>query len=140
VISYPELRLYLLLVIPSFLFIYQSIVLAEEYFLRDKFDVEFNDYCQRIPRWLPHVHGLKETFQSMQFNWRRYLIREYNTLYIWLLGIALLLLYQYPELTGYDEAWRNKLLLTVIPILTFAYLAIRYLKKSGKMRDIEGKR
>lgn len=126
--------LYLLVFIPAFLFIYQAIVLAEEHFLRGKFGAEFDDYCQRTHRWLPVLRGLQKTFTSMQFNWRRYLIKEYNTQYIWLLGIVLLLLYRYPELTGYDTALRNRLLFIIIPLLTLAYLGVRYLKKSGKMR------
>lgn len=126
--------LYVLLFIPAFIFIYQAIVMAEEYFLRGKFGGEFEGYCQRTHRWLPDLRGLGKTFGGMQFNWRRYLVKEYNTLYVWLLGIALVLLYQYPELTGYDAAVRNRILLIVIPFLTLAYLGVRYLKKSGKMR------
>ncbi|WP_411728417.1 methyltransferase family protein [Methyloglobulus sp.] len=126
--------LYLLLFIPAFLFIYQSIVLAEEHFLRGKFGAEFDGYCQRIHRWLPILRGLRETFSGMQFNWRRYLLKELTTLYVWLLGIVLLLFYKYPELTGYDTALRNRLLFIIIPLLTLAYLSVRYLKKSGKMR------
>jgi protein-S-isoprenylcysteine O-methyltransferase Ste14 len=125
--------LYLLLFIPAFLFIYLAIVLAEEYFLRGKFGAEFDGYCQRTHRWLPVFRGLGDTFSSMEFNWRRYLVKEYNTLYVWLLGIVLLLLYQYPELTGYDTELRNRLLFIAIPLLTLAYLSVRYLKKSGKM-------
>ncbi len=125
---------YILLFIPIFLFIYQSIVLAEEHFLRGKFGVEFNSYCQRTHRWLPVLTGLPDTFRSMRFNWRRYLIKEYNTLYVWLLGIVLLLVYQHPELIGYDGALRNRLILNSILLLTLAYLSIRYMKKSGKMR------
>jgi protein-S-isoprenylcysteine O-methyltransferase Ste14 len=126
--------LYVLLFIPAFIFIYQAIVMAEEYFLRGKFGGEFDDYCQRTHRWLPDLRGLGRTFGGMQFNWRRYLVKEYNTLYVWLLGIALVVFYQYPELTGYDAALRNRLLFLIIPLLTIAYLSVRYLKKSGKMR------
>lgn len=126
--------LYLLLFMPAFLFIYQSIVLAEESFLRSKFGEEFDQYCQSTHRWLPVLTGIQETFSSMEFNWRRYLIKEYNTLYVWLSGIALLVLCQYPELTRYDAALSKKILVISIAFLTCAYLSIRYLKKSGKMR------
>lgn len=126
--------LYVLLFIPAFIFIYQAIVMAEEYFLRGKFGAEFDGYCQRTHRWLPDLRGLGKTFGGMRFNWKRYLVKEYNTLYVWLLGITLLLLYQYPELTGHDAALRNRLLFAIIPLLTLAYLSVRYLKKSGKMR------
>ena len=125
---------YLIVCIPFFVFVYQAIIQAEEHYLKSKFGTEYTEYCQRTNRWLPVLRGLPETFSSMRFNWKRYLIREYNTLYIWLLGILLLLLIQYPEFTNNDVAERNHLLIIIFPVLTLAYLTIRYLKKSGKMQ------
>jgi protein-S-isoprenylcysteine O-methyltransferase Ste14 len=125
---------YLLVCIPFFVFVYVAIIMAEEHFLLGKFGADFTEYCQRTNRWLPVLRGLPETFASMRFNWRRYLIREYNTLYIWLLGILLLLLFQYPEFTHNNATERNHLFEMIFPVLTLAYLTIRYLKKSGKMQ------
>ncbi|MGR8933489.1 MAG: methyltransferase family protein [Gammaproteobacteria bacterium] len=126
--------LYVTLFIPAFLFIYQAIVMAEEHFLRAKFGTDFDAYCRRVHRWLPAFNGLGTTFKSMEFSWQRWLIKEYNTQFVWLLGITLLLLFKYPELTGGDAHYRNQLLAFIVPILTMAYLSVRYLKKSGKMR------
>src|SRR5215510_10929891 len=39
---------YVAIVIPVFLFIYQTIVLAEENFLRGKFGDGFNEYCRNV--------------------------------------------------------------------------------------------
>ncbi len=127
--------LYLLFFIPAFLLIYQAIVLAEENFLRGKFGAEFDTYCRRAHRWVPAIKGLGDTFSSMRFNWQRYLIKEYNTLYVWLVGIVLLMTIDYPELTGYNNLIRNEVLEVAIPLLTLGYLTIRYLKKSGKMQE-----
>lgn len=126
--------LYIALVMPAFLFIYQAIVMAEENFLRGKFGAEFDAYCQRVHRWIPVFTGLRATFDSMEFSWQRWLIKEYNTQFVWLLGIALILLFKYPELTGDDALYRNHLLMIIVPLLTAAYFGVRYLKKSGKMR------
>lgn len=126
--------LYITLFIPGFLFIYQAIVMAEENFLRGKFGAEFDTYCQRAHRWIPNFSGLRETFNSMEFSWQRWLIKEYNTQFVWLLGIALILLFKYPELTGGDARYRNQLLMWIVPLLAIAYFSVRYLKKSGKMR------
>jgi protein-S-isoprenylcysteine O-methyltransferase Ste14 len=126
--------LYMALFIPAFLFIYQAIVMAEENFLRGKFGDDFDAYCRRTHRWIPVFTGLHDTFNSMEFNWRRWLIKEYNTQYVWLLGITLILLFKYPELTGYDAATRNWWLSLLLPLLTVAYFTIRYLKKSGAWR------
>lgn len=126
---------YVLVIMPLFMLIYQSIVLAEENFLRKKFDGDFNRYCDRVNRWAPSLKGISTTFNSMQFHWKRWLIKEYNTQYIWLSGIALVILFKYPQLTNYDDTRRNTLLAIILPLLLGGYLSIRYLKKSGKWKD-----
>jgi len=127
--------LYVCIFIPFFLFVYQAIVLAEENFLRSKFGEQYNRYAGTVNRWLPNLHGIGATFKSMHFKWRRWILKEYNTQYIWLSGITLILLFKYPELTNYDTRLRNLLLAIILPLLGFAYLFVRYLKKSGKMKE-----
>lgn len=127
--------LYMLLFIPFFLFVYQAIVLAEEAFLRQKFGAGYIKYCHDVNRWLPRLQGIGATFGSMHFKWKRWLLKEYNTQYVWLTGITLILLLKYDELTNGDKALRNKLLLLILPLLLLLYLGVRYLKKSGKMQE-----
>lgn len=127
--------LYVVIVMPLFVLIYQAIVLAEENYLRNKFGQQFDNYCRRVNRWLPSLKGLTTTFRSMTFKWKRWLIKEYNTQYIWLTGIALILLLKYPQLTSYNNHKRNLLLSLILPMLLVYYVSIRYLKKSGKWRD-----
>lgn len=127
--------LYVAIFIPLFLFIYQAIVLAEENFLRNKFGLQFVEYCKKVNRWVPDLRGIGRTFRSMQFRWRRWILKEYNTQYIWLTGIVLILLFKYPQLTHNDDRLRNILIAVLVPLLGFAYLFVRYLKKSGKMKE-----
>ena len=127
--------IYVLLVMPVFIIIYQSIVLAEEDFLKNKFGKNFYSYCERVNRWIPSLRHISATFKSMKFHWKRWMIKEYNTQYVWLSGITLILLFKYPQLTSYDGAKRNLLLEIILPILLVGYLSIRYLKKSGKWKD-----
>jgi protein-S-isoprenylcysteine O-methyltransferase Ste14 len=124
--------LYVCLFIPLFLFIYQSIILAEENFLRKKFGYNFNDYCDRVSRWLINLKGIGRTFKNMDFNAKRWILKEYNTLFIWLAGITVILLFKYPQLTGSDTQLRNMVLLVVILILGIFYGYVRYMKKSNK--------
>ncbi len=128
--------IYVSVFIPAFLFIYQAIVLAEENFLRAKFGEEFNTYCQQANRWFPKLSGLTETFSSMHFRWQRPVVKENSSVYVWLLGILLVLLFKYPELTHNDTQLRFQLLLVFIPLLTGMYLGIRYLKKSNKLKGL----
>ena len=126
---------YVFIVIPVFLFIYQAIVLAEEDFLRKKFGQGFNEYCKQVNRWWPNLKGFGKTFNSMSFNWRRWILKEHTTQLIWLIGITLLLLLKYPELTGDDIRLRNMLLITLLGILVLVYAIFRYLYKSGRFKE-----
>ena len=127
--------LYVAVIMPLFMVIYQAIVLAEENFLRNKFGNSFNQYCSRVNRWIPSIKGISTTFSSMHFKWKRWILKEYNTQYVWLTGIVLILLFKYPQLTNYDEQKRNVLLAILLPLLLLIYLLVRYLKKSGKWKE-----
>jgi protein-S-isoprenylcysteine O-methyltransferase Ste14 len=127
--------IYVFVVMPVFFFIYQAIVLAEENFLRNKFGESFNAYCKRVNRWVPNVKNISDTFQTMEFKWKRWILKEYNTQFVWLVGITLILLFKYPQLTHYNENRRNILAFIVVPILGLCYLFIRWLKKSKRMTE-----
>lgn len=126
---------YVGIMIPVFLFIYQAIVLAEENFLRGKFGSGFDTYCSKVNRWFPNVSGLGKTFSSMQFNWKRWILKEHTTQFIWLIGITLLLLFNYPHLTGNSEANRNLWTGILLGALLLIYILIRYLKKTGRFKE-----
>lgn len=127
--------LYLTVFIPLFLFIYQAIVLAEEAFLRAKFGPAYDAYTQRVNRWIPDLRGIGRTFSGMHFKWKRWILKEHTTQAIWLLGIILILLFNYDALTGGDDALRNRMLWISISILLVLYVLVRFLKKTGRMRD-----
>ncbi len=127
--------IYVGIMMPLFLFIYQAIVLAEENFLRSKFGPGFDEYCKKVNRWIPNLSGIGKTFSEMEFNWKRWILREHTTQFIWLCGIVLLLLINYPNLTGYDETTRNIAIGVSLGVLVLIYILIRYLKKTGKFTD-----
>ncbi len=121
--------------IPVFLFIYQSIILAEEKFLRGKFGFAYDAYTELVSRWGINFSGIRDTFSSMYFNWRRWLLREHGTQFIWLCGITLLILLNYPEVTAYNVQTRNYLLIGILSFLLILYLSFRWLKKTGQIKD-----
>ncbi len=123
---------YLLVMVPAFYFIYECIIRAEERFLRNKFGAGFDAYTLDVPRWLPKLRGLGDTLSSGGFNWRRVLIKEYNTTCVWI-GAAVLLLMTHvrrnePAATFDDMAFGFGV---AIALVIGAYFGIRYLKKSG---------
>jgi len=127
--------LYVAVVIPVFLFIYQAIVLAEENFLRGNFGTRFSEYCKNVNRWVPELKGIGKTFSSMQFNWKRWILKEHTTQFIWLAGITLLLFLNYPEITGFNIKLRNLLIGVILGVLFLLYMLIRYLKKTGRFKE-----
>lgn len=127
--------LYVVIMIPFFLFVYQAIVLAEENFLRNKFGEQFNNYCSRVNRWVPNLKGISKTFTGMRLNWKRYVAKEHTTTFIWLCGIVLLLLFYYPQLTNYDAHLRNTLVIIILAVLLVIYILIRVAKKSGRLNE-----
>jgi protein-S-isoprenylcysteine O-methyltransferase Ste14 len=118
---------------PLFLFIYQAIVLAEENFLRNKFGEQFDLYCARVNRWWINPSGIGKTFKSMNFNAKRWILKEYNTQFVWLCGITIILLTKYPAVYQQDIELRNRLLVISLAILTVSYGIVKYLKKTGRM-------
>jgi protein-S-isoprenylcysteine O-methyltransferase Ste14 len=126
---------YVGIMMPVFLFIYQAIVLAEENFLRGKFGPGFDAYCRKVNRWIPDLRGIGRTLGSMGFNWKRWILKEHTTQFIWLIGITLLLFLNYPELTNFDKDFRNLLIGIILGVLLLIYILIRFLKKTGRFRE-----
>ncbi|MEP6596635.1 MAG: hypothetical protein ABJA71_11850, partial [Ginsengibacter sp.] len=93
----------------------------------------FNAYCKRVRRWIPSLSNIAETFKSMKFRWKRWILKEYNTQFVWLSGITLILLLRHPQITDNDLDLRNVLAITVVSALLILYFFVRYLKKSGKL-------
>jgi protein-S-isoprenylcysteine O-methyltransferase Ste14 len=85
---------------------YYAIVAAEENYLRDKFGVEFDAYCQAVPRWHIRWRGLATTMSSMAMNWQRMVQKDYGTAYFWMAGAALLVIIERlrATTTGYGDA------------------------------------
>ncbi len=121
--------IYVGIIMPLFLFIYQAIVLAEENFLRGKFGADFDAYCAKVNRWIPSLKGIRATFSSMEFNWKRWVLKEYTTQFIWLAGIVMLII----RLYQIEDVLKNSIY--AVLVLGLFYLYVRYLKKSGKMTE-----
>ena len=79
--------------VPLGAFMYTSIVSAEEDYLRGRFGAAFAAYCRDVPRWFPRLTGLGATLSSMQFRWRRVVVKEYGTPFGWVSVLVLMTLY-----------------------------------------------
>jgi protein-S-isoprenylcysteine O-methyltransferase Ste14 len=117
-----------LVALPLTALVYASIIAAEEAYLRDKFGAEFDAYCRRVNRIVPRLSGWRESMKGMRFNWRRLIVKEYNTIFgavaavtalsVWddyrivgesaLPGAPLVLAFAIPWLAGYLFVWGLK--------------------------------
>ena len=119
---------------PIFLFFWQAIVLAEENYLRNKFREQYEAYYKRVSRWLFNFRGIGTTMRSMQFKWKRVIIREYNSTYIWMTGAVLIVMkHFYLHKEQFDFNKNLPVFISILVGLLILYLFARYLKKSRKL-------
>lgn len=124
----------LLAVAGLFAFCYYAITRAEEAYLAAKFGPGYVAYCRDVPRFLPRLAGLGDTFRRSAFRWRRVLVKEYGTFLGWPLRWMLVVIF---------AAWRDGELvvrpglvpglLTAAAFLGAGYLAVRVLKKQRRL-------
>ena len=118
-----------------FLFLYLTIVMAEEDYLGRKFGEEYAGYCRRVNRFLPNLRGLSSSVAGMQFGWRRVIRKEYGTIFANVATVIAVLAWKQHRLTGKASI---PLMLMLIPALA-AYIWARYMKKSGRLgHDSDG--
>jgi len=126
--------IYVIVVVPVFLFIYQCIIYAEEDFLTKKFGQPYLDYCSKTNRWLPNLKGIGKTFSSMKFNWAKCMLTENNTQIFWATGVFLTIIFKFPFIFGENPLTRQYLMITVLPLFVVYYLVLRWLRKSGRIQ------
>lgn len=111
-----------------FLLAYHAIIRAEENFLSGKFGSSYQAYCVAVPRYIPKLSGLRDTLKSYRFNWKRVLIKEYGSTFIWVAGLLVILLVRDFRQYGMQHAVP---LFTALTLAAVCYAVARFLKKSG---------
>lgn len=84
--------LFALIGIPLFIFLYLAIIRAEEHFLASKFGQEYIEYCKSVNRIIPKFSGIGKTLKGMKFKWKRLIVKEYGTTYVWIICVILLIM------------------------------------------------
>lgn len=121
----------LLAITLAYSFMYQCVTLAEEAYLRKKFGPGFDEYCRRVPRWLPRFAGLGETLSGSEFRWRRVLVKGYSEPLGWTLPIVAIGLYNLHKLGPLDEQpGATGVLLGALGIAVLFAAVMGWLKKS----------
>lgn len=118
--------LFVFLTIPIFMILYAAIILAEQSFLENKFGEEYNLYKKNVNSIIPDFTQIKEAFKGQEFNLKKVIRKEYNSFFLYLGGLLLLLLYQKHISFIY--------FLIIGGILLVSYLTIRFMKKKNMLR------
>ncbi|MHB8879723.1 MAG: methyltransferase family protein [Myxococcaceae bacterium] len=74
-----------------FFFEYYFIIRAEEGFLRGQFGARFDDYCAKVPRWVPRQSPAFPGELRAGFDVRRALKKEHNPFAAWASGALVLI-------------------------------------------------
>jgi protein-S-isoprenylcysteine O-methyltransferase Ste14 len=120
--------------IPFFVLSYMAIIKAEESYLSGKFGEEYREYCGRVNSLIPDLSGIRTTLESMTFNWRRLLVKEYGTTYAWITVMILLIVKNQYVHYGHEVSrpvlWIASSLFIAVTIF---YALVRYLKKTERL-------
>jgi hypothetical protein len=118
--------------LPFYLFLYWSITLAEENYLRNKFGQVYEDYAKRVPRFLISFKGLFSTLKGMQYDWKKVIRKEYGTIFAFVTTAMALLVWERITADGFEAAcgYLNFMLILWSPAV-LAYLVAFVAKKTG---------
>ncbi len=56
-----------IILIPLFLFLYQSLIAAEDAYLHNRFGVDYDTYCVKVNRFIPRLDRILQPFTGMRF-------------------------------------------------------------------------
>jgi protein-S-isoprenylcysteine O-methyltransferase Ste14 len=122
-----------LIALPLTLLFYAAIIAAEEAYLREKFGAEFEAYCARVNRILPRLTGFRSSVEDMRFNWRRVLVKDYNTMFLSVLLLAGLVIWDDFVIQGEAQLpSRAEALVFLVPWVAL-YLVVWRMKKTRRL-------
>lgn len=111
---------------------YAGIVAAEERYLGAKFGADYARYKTEVPRFWPDFRRYRQSAEGMAFDWRRALIKDYSSVYAWVVVAAAIHAVEHhgpaADLYPPTPLWPN---IAVIVAATALVLLVRVLKKSG---------
>lgn len=114
----------------AYALMYHAVVRAEEAYLRGRFGAAFDEYCRRVPRWLPSVRGFTQTVAGAPLAWSRVLAKEYSAPLGFALPIVAVGLYNMARVAPLaGQRYRAATLASVLAVTVIFWLAAGWLKK-----------
>ena len=119
----------------AFLLYYTLIAMAEEKFLKEKFEDEYVEWANGIPAFIPRK--LFWAHPGVFFSLKNVLKREYNGAYAVVISFATLdITHNFRELGVLEMSGYMKVFLGISTVL---FLLMRTVKKKTKWLDVEGR-
>lgn len=110
---------------------YIAIVAAEEQYLRAAFPKDYDAYCRTTNRWFPDVRRLGDALRNSHFKWRRVLLKESSSFYVWILAALVLDGLE----NGFSFAQRDmRFTSAVFLAATAAFVTIQIFKRTGRLK------
>lgn len=107
---------------------YFFIIRAEENFLRGRFGEKFDEFCARVPRWIPRLKPAYEGALRQGFDLGRALKKEHNPFAAWALGAVVLLAWE-SWARGELDLQRQVMLITTAVLVLLSFGLIKAYKR-----------
>lgn len=117
---YANSSFFTLIIFTVFVFIYYSIIKAEEQFLTRRFGQEYIDYKQKVHAVLPSLRLVKTAFGYQKFNWGKMILKEYNSLYVYFSGMLIIAFFQ--------ETISTSIFVSGFILVTTIFLVVKFIK------------
>ena len=124
---YANSSFFTLVIFPVFVFIYYSIIKAEEQFLTKRFGQKYIDYKQKVNALLPSFRHRKTAFDHQKFNWGKMILKEYNSLYLYFSGMLVIAFFQ--------ETISTSLFVSGLIFVTIMFLVIKFIKHQKRAKQ-----
>lgn len=114
---------------------YERIMMAEEAYIRTKFNEEYESWAAKVPAFFPKMKGWIPS--DLNFSLRNVLKREYSGLFATFLSFAILNIlkeYQVSQQFRLDSLWMIGLLFSAV-----ALIILRTMKKKTDWLNVEGR-
>ncbi len=121
------------LAVPFFLFVYASIIIAEESYLAGRFGTEFQAYKRDVPRFIPRWSRLGQALEGSRYDWKKALRKDYGQVFQTLIVLTLIGMARV-RLAGGPVSDTKWTLLATVAIASALFFAVsRYLKKTNRL-------
>jgi protein-S-isoprenylcysteine O-methyltransferase Ste14 len=120
---------FMLIFFPLFVLFYVAIIRAEEAFLLNRFGKEFDTYKKDVNALIPMIGRIGNSFRGHSFKWKKVLNKEHNSLYVYIAGILLLLLFK--------ERMEFRIFIILFVLVSILYGAVKWMKRNRLLEEKE---